>query len=369
VAANSTLSTLDTAAGTATINVSGAGNLIVADATTTGTVNASSMTGTLTFNDVNATIITGSSQADSFTQATAAANASVNGGAGNDSFVFSTLLATGDIVDGGTGTDSISFTDAGSVATDLDNVTNIETVTLGNAATAVTTVDALVAFGQTLTVDGSALTNALTWNGAAETNGVFSVTGGTVADVITGGAHADTITGGNGADSITGGGGVDNITGGSGADTFVFANTATGTPSATNFDSITDYTSNSDIIDFGSTAIAQGGDTHATTGIAVAGHAAVAAGVVSFHADDDTLAKRIIAVNDALDDTANDGGTTDASAGESLVFDFGADSYIFISDGVLGIGATDVLIKLVGIDGAAGTDSLTISGGDITALV
>ena len=90
--------------------------------------------------------------------------------------------------------------------------------------------------------------------------------------------------------------------------------------------------------------------------------------MVTFAAADNTLAERIVAVNDALDDIANNGGATDAVAGESLVFGFGSDSYIYISDGVLGVGANDVLIQLVGIASGTGTDQLTLSGGNITAL-
>ena len=70
-----------------------------------------------------------------------------------------------------------------------------------------TSVDALVASGATLTVDGSGLsgTKKLTWDGSAETNGRFNITGGADADTIIGGAGADSITSGSGADSISGG--------------------------------------------------------------------------------------------------------------------------------------------------------------------
>jgi hypothetical protein len=105
-----------------------------------------------------------------------------------------------------------------------------------------------------------------------------------------------------------------------------------------------------------------------TTAGADAGHAAVTAGVVSFHIADNTLALRLIAVNDALDDINHDAGATDAIEGESLVFGFGADSYIFISDGLVGIGSGDVLIKLTGIANSSSTNQLTIVDGDITAL-
>ncbi len=174
---------------------------------------------------------------------------------------------------------------------------------------------------------------------------------------------ADTLVGTSGTDTFTPLGGVDTMTGNGGTDTFTFGPGDTATPSGTVFDTITDYSA--DTIDFGATAITQGTNTTAGT---ANGHAAVASGVVTFQPSDNTLAERVIAVNDALDDINDDGGSTDAVAGEALVFAFGSDSYIYISDGVLGIGANDVLIKLTGIAGSGSTDQLTISGGDITGL-
>ena len=101
-----------------------------------------------------------------------------------------------------------------------------------------TSVDALVASGATLTVDGSGLsgTKKLTWDGSAETNGSFNITGGAGADTIIGGSGADTITGGAGADAISSGNNNDvlqyssgselaidtQVDGGSGTDTVLF---------------------------------------------------------------------------------------------------------------------------------------------------
>ncbi|MGC6528489.1 MAG: M10 family metallopeptidase C-terminal domain-containing protein, partial [Paracoccaceae bacterium] len=113
-------------------------------------------------------------------------------------------LSSSDTIDGGAGTDELRFTDSGSATSDLDGVTNVETVTLGDAATSVTTVDALVGSEETLTLSAAALkgTNALIWDGSAETNGSFNITGSSQADTIKGGAGADTITGGAGADTF-----------------------------------------------------------------------------------------------------------------------------------------------------------------------
>jgi Ca2+-binding RTX toxin-like protein len=99
-----------------------------------------------------------------------------------------------------------------------------------------TTNDANVAAGQTLLVDGSALgvSNTLTFNGAAETDGNFLFTVGAGNDVLTGGAGADTFNlGSGGNDTAIGGAGndffnVDNsltafdkIDGGTGTDTLL----------------------------------------------------------------------------------------------------------------------------------------------------
>lgn len=103
----------------------------------------------------------------------------------------------------------------------------------------ITTNDANVAAGQTFIVDASRLTSTvttlgangringtgavttfstLTFNGAAETNGAFDVTGGAGDDIITGGAGADTLRGGSGNDTLNGGAGNDILEGGDGND-------------------------------------------------------------------------------------------------------------------------------------------------------
>lgn len=90
-----------------------------------------------------------------------------------------------------------------------------------------TTKDSLVAAGATLDVD-QAGDFALTWNGAAETDGKFDITlAGNGAHVITGGDMADKVTLSTGVAAgvtITGGKGGDNITVlGGNADTIVQA--------------------------------------------------------------------------------------------------------------------------------------------------
>jgi Ca2+-binding RTX toxin-like protein len=78
--------------------------------------------------------------------------------------------------------------------------------------------DGNVAAGQTMYISantllaaggGLAVAETLTFNGAAETNGLFIIYGGAAADTIIGGAGGDTIYGGGGADTLTGGAGND----------------------------------------------------------------------------------------------------------------------------------------------------------------
>jgi len=105
----------------------------------------------------------------------------------------------------------------------------------------------------------------LTFDGSAEINGYFSITGGGSNDTITGGFLADTITGGSGNDSIVGGGGndsltggegVDSITGGAGQDTIVLTETTSaidtyyfsGSSSDSNIDTIIGWVAGTDLI-------------------------------------------------------------------------------------------------------------------------
>ncbi len=146
---------------------------------------------------------------------------SVEGGIDNDSIVGGSNVTVADTINGGAGDDTMTMTDANGASDDLDNVTGIEHLILGNAMTSIITVDALVAAGATMTVDASALSgaNSLTWDGLAETDGMFSVIGGQAGDDIYTGTQADTVDGGNGNDIIMTGLGADSLFGGAGNDT------------------------------------------------------------------------------------------------------------------------------------------------------
>ena len=97
--------------------------------------------------------------------------------------------------------------------------------------------------------------------------------------------------------------------------------------------------------------------TAATAGTALI----TAAGVATFAAADATLAQRITATEAGI----NLGGA--AAVGQVAMFQFGADAYVFISNGTDGVGAGDQLIKLVGVDTTAGAfDTITLANGIMT---
>uniref|UniRef100_UPI00345CF17B calcium-binding protein n=1 Tax=Nitrosomonas sp. TaxID=42353 RepID=UPI00345CF17B len=154
-------------------------------------------------------------------------------------FTAVTGLTSADSVDGGTGTDTVALTGntAFTATNDFNNVQNIEAITVGNTNTAITitTQDTLVAAGATLTLTTAANSGVLTFNGSADTDSAFSITGGTGNDSITGGAGNDTLAGGTGNDTLVGeggndtittGAGTDSITGGAGADTITLGSSA-----------------------------------------------------------------------------------------------------------------------------------------------
>jgi len=182
--------------------------------------------------------------------------------------------------------------------------------------------------------------------------------GGAGSDLIVGNDAFNILIGGSGNDTLSGGLGNDTLTGGDGVDTFKFATGDAGTPSSSAFDVIADYSSNSDVIDFAS-------DISIVTNVGLtAGVASIDSwGLATFNASDNTTQLRLVAAEGAI----NAGGT--AAAGQSVLFQgAGTDinnAYLFISDGVDGIGAGDVLIQLQGISTLnLGLDQLKISSGN-----
>ncbi len=205
---------------------------------------AAAATLTLSTTNTGGMIFNGSAELDgkfSITS-TGISNDTITGGAGDDTFTFASAigLTNADSVDGGAGTDTVSLigNNAFAASNYFDNVSNIETIALSNSTTAmnITTLDTLVAASATLTLSlSNAVVGNLTFNGSAETNGAFAITGGGGNDVITGGSGNDTLAGGTGNDTLSGGAGndtlssdsgIDNFSGESGADNITLGNSA-----------------------------------------------------------------------------------------------------------------------------------------------
>ena len=193
-----------------------------------------------------------------------AGNDSLNGGEGSDLYVVALAAdhATAEFADASLvagETDEVRFTStiAGTL-TFYAGDTGIEKVVLGTgtAVTAVTT--GTVA----LNVNASALTNALSITGNAGAN---KLTGTAYADSLDGGAGNDSLMGGEGDDSLIGGNGNDTLTGGTGLDHFIF----TAAPSAlSNKDTITDFVSGMDELQFSKAIFASLGETGKLSGVA-----------------------------------------------------------------------------------------------------
>ncbi len=318
---------------------------------------------------------------------------SITGGAGDDTFTFvaGTGLTT-DTVNGGTGTDTVTLTGTTAVtAAQFNNVSNIEAITLPsmvNTAIAITTVDALVAAGATLTLSNAANAGILTFNGAAETNGAFSITGGTSNDAITGGSGNDALTGGTGNDSITAGLGNDTLTGNSGNDTFTLAavsgltsgDTVDGGAGSdtvaltgnTAFTAATDFynVSNIEVITLANTTTAV---TITTQDILVAAGAALTlqattltTGILTFNGSAETDgtfnitgggAADVItggAGNDIIDGGAGNNVITASLGNDTITGGSGSETFTFAA--ATGLTSADI------VDGSSGTDTVALTG-------
>lgn len=153
----------------------------------------------------------------------------VNSGAGNDTITTNT---GNDSIDGGAGNDVIN---AGSGNNVVNGDAGNDLITVGN--------------GNDL-VDGGTGNDTI-FGG----NGLNTLNGGDGNDEITGGVDVDVINGGAGNDEIYAGlgnnaGNGDTLTGGAGSDTFYYVARAESSTSLSGRDTITDFQSGSDVIDF-----------------------------------------------------------------------------------------------------------------------
>jgi Ca2+-binding RTX toxin-like protein len=150
-----------------------------------------------------------------------------SGGTGDDGFYMGAALSSGDQLDGGEGTnDQVALQGNYNQTLGAGNLVNVEVLVLVSGQDArfgdtagnlydynLTTVDANVAAGTILKVAASDLRvgEDLTFNGSAETNGVFHIFAGRGNDTLIGGAQSDGFYFGSGrftsADKVDGGGG------------------------------------------------------------------------------------------------------------------------------------------------------------------
>jgi len=228
-------------------------------------------------------------------------------------------------------------------------LTNVNVTGAGN--TSITT--GALALNVNSVIDASAATGTTVINATAATANGISIKGSlTKAGTLTGTALADTIVGGAANDTITGGAGNNVMTGGGGADSFVVV--ATGAlPSATSFQTITDFSKVAGTTTF-DTISAAALILGVQTAVAAAGVATITGGLATFNAADTTFAQHLAAVAAAQQ----------ATAGATTVWQEGADTYMFISDGTLAVAAADTLIKLVGVTAGA----ITVAGNAVTAM-
>lgn len=381
---------------------------------------------TLGGNLASGSVVTGSNFIDTITLATiTAAGSTYNLGSGADA-ISSTFAAlhTGAVyntVDGGSGTDTLTITNgAGASLTfvdaDFKGLTNIEKITVTNVTTGTTsittggfydsnfkgaaatltvtstagntTIDESTSSGVTtiavttttgaITISGGAGNQTITTNSAAVTGNVSITTLGgndliTVATltsvsagpiVLSAGAGNDTIVSAGAAATITGGTGADTMTGSAGVvDTYSYANTGdTGTPTSSNFDTITNWVTTSDVIDFAGSLALPGNAVTSSSGVA----ALATTGIATFNAADTTLALHIAAVEAALTKStaASNAGTT-PTALQTAIWTEGADTFLFVTDGTAGVGSGDTLIKLTGV---VNTGTFTLGGNNVTAI-
>jgi Ca2+-binding RTX toxin-like protein len=162
---------------------------------------------------------------------------------------MTSFFNTGDRIDGGVGKDTLILNGdySAGVVLGAETMVNVEKIVLDTGFSYnLTTNDDDVVAGAQLVVDASALgsSDALDFNGSAETDGRFLIDGGAGNDTLTRGAGRDTIEAGNGANTVDGGGGGDILTGGSGVDTFVYR--AVSDSNSLNHDTINSFDALSD---------------------------------------------------------------------------------------------------------------------------
>jgi len=142
-------------------------------------------------------IITGTSGDDIFNLAQGG-NDTATGLDGYDTFNLGATLNAVDKIDGGLSYDTVNllgdYTGGNALVMNATTMSNVEDIVLGGGYSYnLTTNNATIASGQELIVDGRGLGagDTFTFNGAAETDGWFSIDAGAGTNILTGGAGDD----------------------------------------------------------------------------------------------------------------------------------------------------------------------------------
>lgn len=169
----------------------------------------------------------------------AGGNDSFHGGGSDDTVSFFGGYTTADFVDGGSGNDNVNLdgTLGATFKLGAAQFVNVESISFGGGFNYnIVAQDSLVAAGATLSVDSyyNDAAHGFNFNGAAELDGHFNMTGGMGNDHLIGGQQSDTFfLNRSGNDSLEGRGGddtfyvssdftaADRIVGGTGTDTIV----------------------------------------------------------------------------------------------------------------------------------------------------
>ena len=182
-------------------------------------------------------------------------------------------------------------------------------------------------------------------------------------DVLDGRDGTDRLLGGTDRDSLTGGTGRDTLVGGTESDRFKFSAGDSGRTAAT-MDRITDFAKGAvnigDRFDF-SSVLTKGGAGSAAAATATSASISQTTGIATFAAGSGTT------LADALHDIATRWTAATDSLGEFALFKVnGTGAYhIFVSDGVAGVTANDVLVQLTNVTTIG---SINLGGGDLTIL-
>jgi hypothetical protein len=193
----------------------------------------------------------------------------VIGGAGDDIIRMGALRA-GEQLTGGAGFDTVTMID---MVENMSDTLEFSAATLAGIERLVVTadnsfdlrtIDANVAAGETLEIDGTAMTTKfLGWNGLAETDGHFDVTVGAGGGYITGGTLSDTIefSAHTGISTGWGRGGADDITCNTGEQCILVTGVAES--NSTSYDSVHAFDASVDKFDLAVGVSAISFDSHA----------------------------------------------------------------------------------------------------------